>query len=164
MTITTRQKATSKKVVKSPRKNPAKARTLRVRPEPLPTTATYGTFDSLEYVMIPVSDFDSWYEAIGDRVVWDYATDADEAKQDPDMIAKLLKTRKKYLPDSSKKITIDKEEYIAAPVVDIQEWLEDIENIAVCRYVDENPEPCVPFEEVVQKLGIALPKRSPRRL
>lgn len=37
---------------------------LRVRPELLPDTATYGTFAGKEYLMIPVEDFGEWFEDI----------------------------------------------------------------------------------------------------
>lgn len=51
--------------VKSSRKpHIAKApkKPLRIRPELLPDTATYGTFAGKEYIMIPVEDFGEWYE------------------------------------------------------------------------------------------------------
>lgn len=37
---------------------------LRIRPELLPGTATYGTFSGKEYLMIPVEEFGDWYEDI----------------------------------------------------------------------------------------------------
>ena len=50
---------------------------LRIRQELLPDSAKYGTFDGLEYVMIPVEDFGGWYEDIEDRLA------LEEARSDP---------------------------------------------------------------------------------
>lgn len=51
---------------------------LRIRPELLPNSAKYGTFDGREYVMIPVEDFGEWYEDIEDGAVVEYARDNPE--------------------------------------------------------------------------------------
>ncbi len=57
---------------KSPRKP------LRIRPELLPDSAKYGTFDEREYVMIPVEDFGGWLEDIEDMLA------VEEYRNDPD--------------------------------------------------------------------------------
>jgi hypothetical protein len=41
---------------------------LRIRPELLPDSAKYATFDDEEYVMIPVRDFGDWFEDIEDML------------------------------------------------------------------------------------------------
>lgn len=61
--------ATHKKPVRKP---------MRIRPELLPDSATYGTFDGREYVMIPVEDFGDWYEDVEDGAVVAYARDNPE--------------------------------------------------------------------------------------
>lgn len=53
-----KQKHIHKTKKTTPKKN------LRIRPELLPETATYGTFADKEYVMIPVEDFGEWFEDI----------------------------------------------------------------------------------------------------
>ncbi len=45
---------------------------LRIRPELLPDSVKYGTFDGREYVMIPVEDFGDWYEDALDGAVVDH--------------------------------------------------------------------------------------------
>lgn len=45
---------------------------LRIRPELLPDSAKYGTFDGREYVMIPVEEFGDWYEDALDGAVVDH--------------------------------------------------------------------------------------------
>lgn len=51
-----------------PEKPPAR-KPLRIRPELLPESAKYATFDDREYVMIPVADFGDWYEDALDGAV-----------------------------------------------------------------------------------------------
>ncbi len=47
-------------------------KSLRIRPELLPDSVKYGTFDGREYVMIPVEDFGEWYEDALDGAVIDH--------------------------------------------------------------------------------------------
>ncbi len=44
---------------------------LRIRPELLPASAKYCTFDEREYIMLPVEDFGDWLEDIEDRLDWE---------------------------------------------------------------------------------------------
>ncbi len=44
---------------------------LRIRPELLPASAKYGTFDGREYIMVPVENFGDWLEDIEDRLDWE---------------------------------------------------------------------------------------------
>ncbi len=55
----------------TPRKK-ATRKPLRIRPELLPDSAKYGTFDGREYIMIPVEDFGHWYEDALDGAVIDH--------------------------------------------------------------------------------------------
>ena len=62
---------------------------LRIRPELLPDSAKYGTFDGREYVMIPVEDFGEWYEDVEDGAVVEYVVrtesgDVTAVVSDPD--------------------------------------------------------------------------------
>jgi hypothetical protein len=60
----------------SRKKTPEKP--LRIRPELLPDSATYGTFSGREYVMIPVEEFGEWYEDVEDGAVVRYTRDNPE--------------------------------------------------------------------------------------
>lgn len=51
------------------KKRPATKKPLRIRPELLPESAKYGSFDGREYIMIPVEEFGDWYEDIQDGAI-----------------------------------------------------------------------------------------------
>lgn len=157
MTTTTRKKTTGGKPAKASRKATATKKPLRVRPELLPPSATYATFEGVEYVMIPFGDFGVWYESLEDKAVMEYAED-DAVWHKPGKQKALLKIRTKHLPKSSRKVAVDKSRYIAVPVSGVQEWLEDIEDLAVCQYAHENPEPGIPLEEVLREMGLKAGK------
>lgn len=117
----------------------AKAKSpLRIRPELLPESAMYITIFDVDHIAIPMTDFRDWYEGIESEAVREYAEND----------AATIRAAKKRTPDTARRIAVDKIKYIAVPVVDFAEWYEDIWDIAVCRYADENPEPAIPIEEV----------------
>lgn len=69
MTTTTKKKSGNQSTVDRQKHIPQRKasvpkKPLRIRPELLPDSATYGTFADKEYVMIPVEDFGEWYEDI----------------------------------------------------------------------------------------------------
>ncbi|MCC8166416.1 MAG: hypothetical protein LIQ31_09745 [Planctomycetes bacterium] len=116
---------------------------LRVRSDLVPASCKYMTFDTIEYLLIPVSEFDAWYEAVENKAIADYAgTDG------VDNGNHLLKTRKKRVPESGMKVFADRTWYVAVPVDDVQEWFEDIEDYAVIIYLREKPQPLLSWEEI----------------
>lgn len=84
-----------KKTTKPSRKATAPKKPLRIRPELLPETATYGNFAGRDYVMIPIVDFGEWYEDTVDGAVADYIDSLNEPGiPDEEMRAKIgLKSR-----------------------------------------------------------------------
>ncbi len=125
----------------------------RIRAELLPASVIYLTIDGTDYVAVPLPAFAAWYEAIEDRAVADYTSDP----EDSDKPHRLIGARKKVLPATSKKLSIEKTRFHAVPVADFAEWYEDIWDGAICQYVHENPELSLPFAEVLANL--AKPER-----
>ncbi len=79
MTVSTTKKRTtrtpkpkSRSAAKTTSQPHGTKKPLRVKPEFLPDSATYGTFAGREYVMIPVEDFGEWYEDALDGAVVDH--------------------------------------------------------------------------------------------
>lgn len=66
---------------------------------------------------------------------------------------KPLRIRPELLPDSAKYGTFDGLEYVMIPVADFGEWYEDVEDGAVVRYTRDNPEPGIPFEDVMAEIA-----------
>lgn len=67
----------------------ASRKPLRIRPELLPDSAKYGTFDGREYIMVPVEDFGDWLEDIEDRLA------VEEARENPEPAISLDELLKK---------------------------------------------------------------------
>ncbi len=112
---------------------------LRVRSELIPESSKYMTFDDVDYLMIPVGEFNAWYETFEDTSIAKYGSDDTSEKP-------VLKTRKKQIPESGMMVFADRTWFLAVPVKDVQEWFEDIDDYAVIRYIHENPQPVLPWD------------------
>ncbi|MCC8180657.1 MAG: hypothetical protein LIP23_07095 [Planctomycetes bacterium] len=123
-----------------------KKSTARVRPELIPKSCKYMIFDDIEYLMIPLADFDDWYESFENTAIGEYL---ENDKNKPNK--RLLKARKKRLPQSGMKVFADRTWYMAVPVNDVQDWFEDIEDYAIVQYVRENPQPVLSWHDILQK-------------